>query len=317
MTTSQGPLETAELQTTPDNPLAAGCAWIEGEYLPITEARIPILDRGFRFSDCTYDVVAVWEGRFFRLQDHLSRLESGAEKIHIPLPLPPDEIREILIETVRRSGLRNAYVEAVVTRGVSAREGRDPRLLKSRLYAYAIPYVWIVSPELQEEGTKVVVAREARRISPDSVDPTVKNYQWGDFMRGLFEAYSRGASLPLLLDRDGNLTEGAGYNIFLVCSGAIRTPASGVLEGITRRTVLELAEEAGIESVVTDIPVSVVYEADEIFLTSTAGGVMPVAWLDGEKIGEGRPGPVTTLLRERYWKLHSEPRYTLLVDYPE
>ena len=203
---------------TPER-FADGCAWIEGEYVPIGEARIPILDAGFVRSDLTYDVVGVWHGRFFRLEDHLTRLEEGCGKLRLTLPRPRDEIREIMVEVVRRSGLREAYVEAVVTRGVPRPGERDPRRWTPRLYVYAIPYVWIVRPELQEEGTNVVVAEHTRRIPADSVDPTVKNFHWGDLVRGLFEAYDRDAWLPILTDGEGRVTEGPGFNVFAVVGG--------------------------------------------------------------------------------------------------
>jgi len=193
------------------------------------------------------------------------------------MPLPRGTIREILIEVVGRSRLREAYVEAIVTRGVPGVGERDPRLWKPRFYAYAIPYVWIVRPEVQEVGTDVIVARDTHRIPPGAVYPTVKNFQWGDFVRGLFEAYDRGAWLPILTDGDGSITEGPGFNVFAVHDAVLRTPKQGVLEGITRQTVIELATEAGYKVEVDDMPVTDLYQADEIFLTSTAGGVMPVA----------------------------------------
>ena len=251
----------------------AGCAWIDGNYFPIGEARIPILDTGFVRSDLCYDVVAVWQGRFFRLDDHLDRLLAGCARIRLEPPADRAAIRGILIEVVRRSGLRDAYVEAVVTRGT-------------------------------------------QRIPPASVDPTVKNFHWGDLVRGQFEAYDRGAVLPILPGAGGLVAEGPGFNVFALVDGVLRTPAGGVLEGITRRTVLELAEAQNIRAEAADLPVASLYRATELFLTSTAGGVMPVATLDGRPVGDGRPGPVTTALRDAYWALHTDPRYTTEVDYP-
>jgi branched-chain amino acid aminotransferase len=302
-------------KTDRETGFADGCAWIEGEYVPIAEARIPILDAGFVRSDLTYDVVGVWEGSFFRLDDHLDRLERGCKRIRLALPKPRSEIRQIAIETVRRSGLREAYVEIVITRGVPAPGERDPRRWTPRLYVYAIPYVWIVRPEQQELGTQVVVARDTRRIPPGSVDPTVKNFHWGDLVRGLFEAYDRDAWLAILLDGDGLVCEGPGFNVFAIVDGELITPSRGVLEGITRRTVIDIA--AAFEWVVHvgDLPASALYRAEEIFLTSTAGGVMPVATLDGRPVGEGRPGPMTTAIRHRYWEMHRDPRYALQVTY--
>lgn len=298
------------------HPFAAGCAWIEGHYIPIAEARIPILDTGFVRSDLTYDVVAVWEGRFFRLPDHLERLLAGCRRIRLIPPMGKDEIRAILLETVRRSGLRDAYVEVIVTRGVPGVGERDPRLLTPCLYAYAIPYVWIVPPDMQLRGVDVVVTHGTRRIPPGAVDPTVKNFHWGDLTRGLFEAYDRGAALPILPGEDGLVAEGPGFNVFACIDGVLRTPGRGVLEGITRQTVIDIAAENAMPIAIGDLPVSELYQAAELFLTSTAGGIMPVATLDGRPVGGGRPGPVTLRISDRYWEMHRDPRYAEDVGYP-
>jgi branched-chain amino acid aminotransferase len=297
------------------NPFAAGCAWIDGRYLPVGEARIPILDTGFVRSDLTYDVVAVWEGRFFRLDDHLDRLFAGCRRIRLTPPLTQPDIREILIGTVQRSGLREAYVEAIVTRGVPEPGVRDPRRLTPRVYAYAIPYVWIVPSERQPRGTDVVITRGTRRIPPAAVDPTVKNFHWGDLTRGLFEAYDRGASLPILPGEDGLVTEGPGFNVFACVDGRWLTPASGTLAGVTRRSVIELAREAG--EVVEEGTLSTgdLRRAAEVLITSTAGGIMPVTLIDGQPVGTGTPGPRTALLRDRYWARHEDPRFSTPVRY--
>ncbi|WP_158880637.1 aminotransferase class IV [Amycolatopsis anabasis] len=292
-----------------------GAAFVEGEYVPIAEARIPLVDVGFTRSDVTYDVVAVWDGAFFRLEDHLERFERGCARLRLRSPHDRAATTKILLDLVRMSGLREAYVEVICTRGMSRGGSRDPRDFDNRFYAYAIPYVWILRPEDPATGMDAVIARTVRRIPGDSVDPTVKNYQWGDFTRGLYEAYERGGRYPILLDQAGNITEGAGYNLFAVVGERLLTPASGTLEGITRRTVLELAAEAGIRAEAVDLDEDLFRTAREIFATSTAGGVMPVTSLDGEPIGDGRAGPMTTLLRERYWRAHREPRYRTPVDY--
>lgn len=300
-----------------DERFAAGCAWVEGEFVPIGEARIPLLDVGFTRSDATYDVVAVWHGRFFRLDDHLDRFERSWTKLRMQPDQSRAEMVAILTECVRRSGLREAYVDMILSRGVPPSGVRDPRRFRNRFYALSIPYVWIVKPEDQEVGTHLAIAEQTARISPQSVDPTVKNFHWGDLTRGLFEAYDRGAYTAVLCDTDGNITEGPGFNLFAVHEGQLLTPASGTLEGITRRTILELAEEQGIPAQATHFGPTVLRASEEIFLTSTAGGVMPVTMLDGEPVGEGTPGPVTTLLRRRYWEAHDEDRWTTMIDYAE
>jgi branched-chain amino acid aminotransferase len=299
-----------------DNPFADGCAWIEGNYVPIADARISILDTGFTRSDVTYDVVAVWNGKFFRLKDHLNRFERSWTHLRMKPELSNDEIREILFECVRRSGIRNAYVDMIMSRGMAIPGTRDVRLYRNLFYGYAIPYVWIVKPEDQKVGIHLVVAEKTVRISPDAVDPTVKNFHWGDLIRGQLEAYERAGYTAVLLDADGNVTEGPGFNVFAYHEKTLLTPASGVLQGVTRRTVLELAEEQGIPARLEVFGADVLREADEVFISSTAGGVMPVATLNGERVGNGKPGEITTLLGKRYWEAHDEDRWTDAVDYP-
>ena len=294
---------------------AAGAAYIDGETVPVGEARIPITDLGFSRSDVTYDVVAVWGGAFFRLDDHLQRFERNCGRLRMTLPVDRDGMKAILHELVRRCGIRQSYVDVICTRGVSRTGSRDPRTFENRFYAYAIPYVWILRQDDPGAGMDAVIAKTVRRIPTDSVDPTVKNFHWGDLTRGQFEAYDRGGSHPVLLDYNGNVTEGSGYNVFAMVGDRLLTPESGTLEGITRRTVLELATAEGIKAEPATISEEAFRGASELFATSTAGGVMPITSLDGRPVGSGRPGPVTTLLRNRYWQAHEDPRYITPVDY--
>lgn len=297
-----------------DETYAAGCAWVDGDYLPVAQARIPLLDMGFSRSDCTYDVVAVWQGGFFRLDDHLDRFERGCACLQLATP-PRSTLREILFECVRRSALRDAYVEMIATRGVPRAGQRDPRLIENRFYAYAIPYVWIANPDKQAEGLRLVVAGSVERISSRAVDPTVKNFHWGDLVRGQFEAYDREADTVVLLDHDGHVTEGPGFNLFAYARGTLLTPADGVLHGITRRTVLELAEREGIPTRITRFGPDLLHEADELFGTSTAGGVMPVVMVDGKPVGTGKPGALTEHLRALYWNAHRGGAWVEQVEY--
>jgi branched-chain amino acid aminotransferase len=299
-----------------ENSLADGCAYIEGEYFPIAEARIPIMDTGFTRSDVTYDVVAVWNAKFFRLNDHLNRFERGWKRLRMNPELSLAQMREILFECVRRSGLRNAYVEMIVSRGIDEEGSRDPRRFRNRFYAYAIPYVWIAKPEKQETGIHLIVAQKTIRIPENAVDPTVKNFHWGDLVQGIYEAFDRGAYTVVLPDAEGNITEGPGFNVFVYHQGTLLTPATGVLEGITRQTVLDLAEEQGIPVKLDKFGADVLETAEEVFISSTAGGVIPVTTVNDKPIGDGKPGKITTLIRNRYWEAHDENRWTSPVNYP-
>lgn len=289
-----------------------GTAYIDGGYVPMEEAKISVLDWGFLRSDATYDVVHVWQGRFFRLDVHLDRFFASAEKIRLKVPVERAELAPILAECVRRSGHTDAYVEMIVTRGYSATFSRDPRDAEPRLICFAIPFGWILRPEHRERGLAIAIS-DIQRIAPGSVDPTVKNYHWLDLVMGLFEAYEKDAETVVLSDAEGNVTEGPGFNIFAVRDGRIVTPDAGVLEGVTRRTAIELAEELQVPVTRRKLPAVELRGAEEVFATSTAGGVMPVTRIDGQPVGAGTPGPLTRRLIDAYWAKHTDPNWSTAV----
>lgn len=298
------------------NPYAEGAAFVDGEYCPVHEARIPLLDMGFTRSDVTYDVVHVWKGRFFRLQTHLDRLIGAYTKLRMELPYAKGDLADILHRMVALTGLEDVYVNISVTRGPLPPGERNPLVCRNRLYAYAIPFVWIAKPDDQETGIDMIVATP-QRIPMASFDQTVKNYQWGDLTKALLEAQDKDAKVPILLDANGNVTEGPGFNIFAYKDGVLTTPDTGVLLGITRKTALELAETLNVEARIEPLPVERLRAADEIFVTSTAGGVIPVRKLDGVPIGDGTPGPFATRLRQMYWEAHDDPEYSEPVRYED
>ncbi len=295
---------------------SAGAAFIDGAYAPIGDARISVLDWGFVKSDSTYDVVHVWKGSFFRLEDHLDRFERSVAGLRMSLPHSRAEIAGILTECVRLSGLREAYVQMLCTRGVPPPGTRDPRDCTNRFVGFAIPFVWIADAEQRARGLHLIVS-SVPRIAPESVDPTIKNYHWGDFVRGLFDAYDRGGETTVLVDHQGNLTEGPGFNVFAVRGGKLFTPARGVLPGITRRTVIELCEEIGAEVEVGALAADALRDADEVFISSTAGGVMPVTRIDGRALGDGEPGPLTTRIHDLYWSKKEAGWHATPIDYGE
>lgn len=294
----------------------AGVAFIEDKFVPVADARVPITDWGFLHSDATYDVVHVWRGAFFRLEDHLDRFERGMAKLRMSLPYGRDEKREVLFECVRLSGLRDAYIEMICTRGVPPAGSRDPRECENRFYAFAVPFIWIADPDQQERGLHAIISR-VQRIQPESVDPTVKNYHWLDLTAGLYDAYEFGGETAILVDHEDNIVEGPGFNVFAVKGGKVSTPEIGVLEGITRKTVIDLAAEGSILLELRAIPSDEIRGADEVFATSTAGGIMPITKIDDKVVGNGCPGPLTLRLRKAYWDLHQDDRFTTLAEYDE
>lgn len=294
-----------------------GCAYIQGKFVPPNEAKISIFDWGFLHSDATYDVAHVWRGNFFRLGDHLERFFASLDRLRLNPGKRPDEVRAIAHECVRRSGLRDAYVEVLCTRGQPAPGSRDPRTCTNQFMAFAIPFVWLADPQKQTLGINLIVS-DVQRIAPASVDPRIKNYHWLDMVLALFQAYERGGETALLLDAHGNVAEGPGFNVFAFVDDALVTPDAGVLEGVSRRTVIEMASAAGLRVLVQPLPVAQLRRATEVFLSSTGGGVIAVSHLDGVAIG-GRPagqfGPVTRQLQQAYWALHDDPRWVEAVRY--
>jgi len=290
-----------------------GAAFVDGAYVPLSEAKISLFDWGFTRSDATYDVASVWKGAFFRLDDHIDRFFASLDKLRLRIPHDRAGLREILHGCVRAGGLQDAYVAMVCTRGVPPRGARDPRLAQNRFYAYALPFVWIAPREKQLQGIDLHVSRR-QRIAPESVDPTVKNYHWLDLVQSLFDAYDQGRDTSCVTDADGNVTEGPGFNVFVVKDGGVLTADRGVLEGISRRTAIELCERLRIPIRLGPVPIDELRHADEVFLTSTGGGVLPIAKVDGLALPHF-PGPVTTRLYDAYWAMHDEEPYRDPVRY--
>lgn len=294
-----------------------GCAYVDGAYVAPEDAKISIFDWGFLHSDATYDVAHVWRGRFFRLDDHLDRFQASLAALRLDPGLDRAAMRAVMHECVRRAGLQDAYVELLCTRGRPAPGSRDPRTCTNRFMAFAIPFVWIADPAKQRAGIDMIVGTP-QRIPAASVDPRIKNYHWLDFVLGLFEAYGRGAETVVLTDGAGHVTEGPGFNVFVVKDGVVATPAAGVLEGVSRRTVIEIARAAGLAVQLRAVGVDELRAAGEVFLSSTGGGVIPIASVDGVPVAgreRGSFGPVSERLQAAYWALHDDARFGEPVRY--
>jgi len=286
-----------------------GAAWMNGEFIQLSEAKIPILDWGFLRSDATYDVVHVWKGRFFQLDKHIDRFFKSTEKLRMPCKIKRDELKKILAGCVQNAGLDNAYVEMIQTRGMSPNFVRDPRAATPRIMAFAVPFGWILKPEDFEKGLDVLLT-DIKRIPPSSVDSTIKNYHWLDLVTGMLDAYEKGHNTAILIDENNNISEGPGFNIFSVDKSGINTPDHGVLEGITRQTVINLAKELKLKINARPISIDMLKSSDELFATSTAGGVMPITKVSGELIGSGKVGNITRTIHKIYWEKHSNPDWT-------
>ena len=299
-----------------ENDLSLGAAWMNGNVIPMSQAKIPVNDWGLVHSDITYDVVPVIDGAFFRFDEYLARFLSSMEDLHLDPGMSRRDIQAALHQMVSKSSLRDSYVAMVCSRGKPKIAGsRDPRDCENHFFAWCVPYVHIIKPEIVEQGATAWIAQNAYRIPENSVNPRVKNYHWGDFTQGIFEAKDKNYETVILLDYDGNVTEGPGFNVFAVKDKVLITPDRGVLAGVSRKTVLEMAEHLGINTSVRSLSVEELLEADEVFLSSSGGGVIPIIRVNETIFGNGASGPISVQLNETYWKWTTLEKYRDPIDY--
>jgi branched-chain amino acid aminotransferase len=281
--------------------------YVNGEYVPRDQARISVFDFGFLRGDGVFDTTSAWNGRIFKLSAHLTRLELSLRAARIPCPLPLDELRGVIVETTRRSGLRNAYIQTVVTRGEPPLGVRDLTQCRPGLVVFAVPYVWILSQDRIQVGGRAMIV-STRALPLQCLDPKIKSLSRLHFDLAMLQGKSFGADVSIMLDLDGHVTEGPGFNVFVVKGGTLFSPPEGILMGITRQTVFELAAEHHLPAREAQLTAYDLYAADEVFLTSTAGGIMPLAEIDGRPIGDGKPGPVAQRIHGLYWALRESGR---------
>ncbi|MBM3483295.1 MAG: branched-chain amino acid--2-keto-4-methylthiobutyrate aminotransferase [Alphaproteobacteria bacterium] len=278
-------------------------AYFEGQFMPLKAAKISIVDPAVTKSDIVFDVVSATGRTFFRLDDHLDRFETSCRSIRIKLPVGRDELKRISAECIDRSGYEDACVFMCGTRG-QYRGGvalGDPRDCENGFYVYAVPYYWVVPRDKAESGAHLWIA-ETRRAPDEAINQKAKNFNRMDLTKATFEALDHGADAAVLLSMQGQLSEGAGFNIWIVRGKTLLTPGENLLEGITRRTVFDLARDLGLETKATNLPPEALLEAPEAFLSTTAGGIIPVTRVNDRPLGNGAPGLQTSAIRQRYWE---------------
>jgi branched-chain amino acid aminotransferase len=282
-------------------------AYVNGEYVPKDDAKISIFDFGFLRGDAVFDTTSAWNGRIFKLSAHLDRLALSLRAARIPCPVPLEELRNVIIETTRRCGLQNAYIQTIVTRGEPPMGVRDLTQCRPKLIVFAVPYVFILTPEQIQAGGRAMIA-STRALPVQCLDPKIKSLSRLHFDLAMLQGKTAGMDVSLMLDLDGHVTEGPGFNVFVVKGGVLFSPPEGILMGITRQTVFELAAEHGVPAREAQLTAYDLYAADEVFLTSTAGGIMPLVEIDGRPIGDGKPGPVSQRVHGLYWALRESGR---------
>ena len=269
--------------------------YIDGKYLPKEEAHISVFDHGFLYGDGVFEGIRAYNGRVFRLQEHLDRLYDSARTIDLKVPVPKEEMAGIILEVLRRNKLSNGYIRPLVTRGVGDL-GLDPRKCPiASVIVIAVEWGAMYG-DLYEKGLKAITV-SVRRNPAEALPPNVKSLNYLNNILGKIEANYKGGDEAIFFDTNGYMSEGSGDNIFIVKNGVIFTPPTlNNLRGITRAVVLEIAKSHGLTLVEQNLGYYDMYSADEVFVTGTAAEVAPIVLIDGRAIGTGKPGPVTRQL---------------------
>jgi branched-chain amino acid aminotransferase len=273
---------------------------ISGQLLDKADATISVYDHGLLYGDGVFEGLRSYSGRVFRLQQHLDRLEDSARAIRLTLPQPKDAIGRAIYETLGANGLSDAYIRLVVTRGAGSL-GLDPRRTADPQLIIITDSISLYPEEFYRDGLKIVTASTIRN-HPAALNPRIKSLNYLNNILGKIEGANAGCVEALMLNHKGEVAECTGDNLFIVRRGEVHTPSidSGILEGITRDAVIELARAAGLRVIERIMDRHDIYTADECFLTGTAAEVIPVVACDDRTIGDGHPGPITRDLLERF-----------------
>ncbi len=287
--------------------------YINGEFVPASQAKISVFDHGFLYGDGVFEGIRAYNGRVFKLKEHIDRLYDSAKAIDLKIPISKEEFMEIILETLRRNKLRDAYIRPIVTRGIGDL-GLDPRKCKNpSIIVIAQPWGRLYG-DLYERGLRAVTVA-VRRNAIDSLPPNIKSLNYLNNILAKIEANAKGGDEAIFLDHNGYVSEGSGDNIFIVKNGEVITPPTiNNLKGITREVVIELIKMLGIPFREANISIYDLYTADEIFVTGTAAEICPITWIDGRIVGDGKPGRITRLLTEEFKKLTEREGVPIYAD---
>lgn len=276
--------------------------YFNGKFVPKNEARTSIYDHGFLYGDGVFEGIRAYNGRVFRLDEHIDRLYDSAKAIDLAIPLSKEGMKKAIIETLKKNNLKDAYIRPIVSRG-DGDLGLDPRKC-------AKPNIFIITQEwgamygdLYEKGLTAITVG-VRRNAPEAMPPNIKSMNYLNNILAKIEANAKGGDEAIIFDIHGNISEGSGDNIFIVKNNRILTPPTlNNLRGITRAAAIELARKEGIEVLETNIGLFDLYTADEVFVTGTAAEIAPIAKVDGRLIADGRPGNITKKLMSVFKEL--------------
>src|SRR5262245_60331059 len=277
--------------------------YISGQLYAKEDAKISVFDHGLLYGDGVFEGLRSYGGRVFRLEEHISRLYESSKAILLEIPMSQQEMCDAVNETVRLNKIDDGYLRHVITRGAGTL-GLDPNRCSNPQIIIIADKISLYPQELYENGMEIVTV-SVQRTHPAALSPRIKSLNYLNNILAKIEGLQAGCIEALMLNHKGEVAEGTGDNIFLVRGGVLYTPPldAGVLGGVTRDAVIEVARDAGIEVRETALTKHDVYVADECFLTGTAAEVIPVVKVDSRAIGTGKPGPTTRDLNERFKKL--------------
>jgi len=277
--------------------------YLNGEFVPKEEAKISVFDHGFLYGDGIFEGIRAYDGYVFKLEEHLDRFYRSARAINLDPPLGREEMTEAILETLRVNGFDEAYIRPIVTRGagslgIDTESCSDPSVI-------IITKEWeaLYGPELYEEGLNLLTTT-IRNQPKQGLPPTVKHLNYLTNVLALMQADNWGADEALMLDTNGNVSEGSADNVFVYRKGTVYTPpVINNLPGITRNVVIDILKDLGYEVKEQNLGLAEVMTADEVFLSGTAAEVAPVSEIDGRKIGDGKPGEITLEVKEEFGKI--------------
>ncbi|HEY2569035.1 MAG TPA: branched-chain-amino-acid transaminase [Candidatus Udaeobacter sp.] len=280
--------------------------YIDGKFYAEAEAKISVFDHGLLYGDGVFEGIRFYNGRVFRLEEHLERLWDSARSICLEVPMTMRAMTEAVLETIRQNHLRDGYIRLLVTRGIG-NLGLNPTQCKSPSVIIIAATIALYHEDFYRKGLTVVTCA-TRRSNPAALNPAVKSLNYLNNVMARIEANLAGADEALMLNDAGNVAECTADNVFIVKHGQISTPpvTAGALRGITRSLAFEIAAELGIGVKEADITRHDVFVADECFLTGTAAEIVPVVVVDGRSIGNGKPGPITTRIIAKFREVTRE-----------
>ena len=277
--------------------------WLNGEVTPLEDAKTSVADHSFLYGDGLFEGIRIYHHKVFKLDEHLDRLYHGIKYLNYKMTITQPELRQIILDTCKKSDMDAGYIRLNVTRGTGL--GLDPKNIDQQPNVMVMINSLALYPESAYETGLDVVTTSFKTIPADALDPRLKCIgKYASNILAKQEANTRGAGEGLMLNHQGEIAECTGDNIFLIQNGVIRTPdpASGILKGVTRDTVIDLARGIGIKVEECKLTPFDLYSADEAFLTGTAAEVIPMVTIDGRNIGDGQPGHITKQLIEHYRK---------------